>query len=121
MSETCPHLIFERFSYALGARCAYIMKQLFPVPKPDTKRIVTFANHVRAWCQRVPATRTLLCTSCCSCCACHAYPHPLLRTDRTSIPTPAFAACMAERAGAPMSAVMIVCSAPARVTHTHQA
>jgi U3 small nucleolar ribonucleoprotein protein IMP4 len=28
----------------LGERTANILKYLFPVPKPDTKRIVTFAN-----------------------------------------------------------------------------
>lgn len=28
-----------------GQRTANILKHLFPVPKPDTKRIITFANQ----------------------------------------------------------------------------
>lgn len=45
MSEAYPHLIFEAFTSALGQRVATILKHLFPVPKPDAKRIVTFANR----------------------------------------------------------------------------
>ena len=44
MSEAYPHLIFENLSSKLGARCTSILKHLFPVPKPETERIVTFAN-----------------------------------------------------------------------------
>lgn len=29
----------------LGERTVNILKHLFPVPKPDTKRIITFANQ----------------------------------------------------------------------------
>ena len=47
VSEAYPHLIFNNFSSKLGARCASILKFLFPVPKPDTKRVMTFANQVR--------------------------------------------------------------------------
>ncbi|XP_073037864.1 uncharacterized protein [Primulina eburnea] len=45
MPEVYPHLILDNFSTKLGQRTANILKYLFPVPKPDTKRIVTFANQ----------------------------------------------------------------------------
>ena len=44
MSEAFPHLIFNNFSTKLGSRCTNILKYLFPVPKEDSKRIMTFAN-----------------------------------------------------------------------------
>lgn len=44
ISEAYPHLIFEKFTSPLGQRLANILKHLFPVPKDDTKRLVTFAN-----------------------------------------------------------------------------
>ena len=47
ISEAYPHLIFDRFSSKLGTRVASILKYLFPPPKPDAKRVVTFANKVR--------------------------------------------------------------------------
>ncbi|KAG4994680.1 hypothetical protein JHK82_031415 [Glycine max] len=45
MPEAYPHLILDNFSTKLGDRTANILKHLFPVPKPDTKRIVTFSNQ----------------------------------------------------------------------------
>ncbi|KAL7101321.1 hypothetical protein ACP275_08G047500 [Erythranthe tilingii] len=45
MSEAYPHLIFNNFSTKLGQRTANILKYLFPVPKPDSKRVLTFANE----------------------------------------------------------------------------
>ncbi|EOY17625.1 Ribosomal RNA processing Brix domain protein isoform 2 [Theobroma cacao] len=45
MPEAYPHLIHDNFGTKLGERTANILKHLFPVPKPDTKRIVTFANQ----------------------------------------------------------------------------
>ncbi|KAK6928851.1 Brix domain [Dillenia turbinata] len=45
MPEAYPHLIFENFSTKIGERTSTILKHLFPVPKPDTRRIVTFANQ----------------------------------------------------------------------------
>lgn len=45
MSEAFPHLIINNFNTKLGSRTANILKHLFPVPKPDTKRIITFANQ----------------------------------------------------------------------------
>ncbi|KAL3852576.1 hypothetical protein ACJMK2_016197 [Sinanodonta woodiana] len=44
MSEAFPHLIFHNLSSKLGNRTKNILKYLFPVPKEDTKRVVTFAN-----------------------------------------------------------------------------
>ncbi|XP_071698872.1 uncharacterized protein [Rutidosis leptorrhynchoides] len=45
VSQAYPHLIFESFSSKIGQRTATILKHLFPVPKADTKRIITFANQ----------------------------------------------------------------------------
>lgn len=44
VSEASPHLIFHGFATALGARVQTVLKHLFPVPKPDSKRVITFAN-----------------------------------------------------------------------------
>lgn len=44
ISEAYPHLIIEKFSSQLGQRIANVLKYLFPVPKDDSKRVVTFAN-----------------------------------------------------------------------------
>ncbi|GFZ50153.1 U3 small nucleolar ribonucleoprotein protein IMP4, partial [Saitozyma sp. JCM 24511] len=45
VSEQYPHLIFEGFSTRLGERVKGILQALFPVPKDDAKRIMTFANE----------------------------------------------------------------------------
>ncbi|XP_077287863.1 U3 small nucleolar ribonucleoprotein IMP4 isoform X2 [Arctopsyche grandis] len=45
MSEQYPHLIFHNFKTSLGLRTANILKYLFPVPKEDSRRVITFANH----------------------------------------------------------------------------
>jgi len=45
MSEVYPHVILENFSTPLGLRIGNVLKHLFPVPKPESKRIVTFANR----------------------------------------------------------------------------
>ncbi|XP_014235472.1 U3 small nucleolar ribonucleoprotein protein IMP4 [Trichogramma pretiosum] len=45
MSEQYPHLIFHNFKTKLGLRTMDILKYLFPVPKEDSKRVITFANH----------------------------------------------------------------------------
>ncbi|CAK9290802.1 unnamed protein product [Gordionus sp. m RMFG-2023] len=44
MSEAYPHLVFHNFKTNLGKRVTNILKYLFPVPKEDSKRIVTFFN-----------------------------------------------------------------------------
>lgn len=43
-SEAFPHLIFDNFSAKLGLRLKNILKHLFPVPKEDSKRVITFSN-----------------------------------------------------------------------------
>jgi len=44
VSEQYPHLIFENFNSKLGYRIKDILRYLFPVPKEDSKRVMTFAN-----------------------------------------------------------------------------
>lgn len=44
VSEQYPHLIFEGFSSRLGSRVMDALRYLFPVPKEDAKRVMTFAN-----------------------------------------------------------------------------
>lgn len=44
MSEAYPHLIFNNFKTALGDRFTNILKYLFPVPKDEGKRVMTFSN-----------------------------------------------------------------------------
>jgi U3 small nucleolar ribonucleoprotein protein IMP4 len=45
VSEQYPHLILDGFTTKLGERVAGILKALFPVPKDDAKRVMTFANE----------------------------------------------------------------------------
>lgn len=45
MSEQYPHLIFHNFKSRLGKRVMNILKYLFPVPKEESKRVMTFANQ----------------------------------------------------------------------------
>ncbi|KAH7102750.1 Brix-domain-containing protein [Auriculariales sp. MPI-PUGE-AT-0066] len=45
VSEAYPHLIFNDFSSTLGTRIANALKFCFPVPKEDSKRVMTFANE----------------------------------------------------------------------------
>jgi U3 small nucleolar ribonucleoprotein protein IMP4 len=45
MSEAFPHVILNNFNSELGQRVGNVLKCLFPIPKPDTKRIVTFSNE----------------------------------------------------------------------------
>ena len=44
MSEQFPHLVFENFKTNIGLRIHEILKNIFPVPKLDSKRLVTFYN-----------------------------------------------------------------------------
>ena len=44
ISEAFPHLIFDGFNSKLGERMADILKYVFPLPKVDAKRVVTFSN-----------------------------------------------------------------------------
>jgi len=45
VSEAYPHLILDNFNTKVGARISNILKYLFPVPKPDSRRVITFANR----------------------------------------------------------------------------
>lgn len=45
MSEQKPHLIFHNFKTKLAERTMSILKYLFPVPKEDSKRVISFSNH----------------------------------------------------------------------------
>jgi U3 small nucleolar ribonucleoprotein protein IMP4 len=45
VSEQYPHLIFDNFSSRLGVRLRDVLKYLFPVPKEDSKRVMTFSNE----------------------------------------------------------------------------
>ncbi len=45
VSEAFPHLIFNKFDTKLGRRVQSILKYLFPVPKLDSQRVMTFANE----------------------------------------------------------------------------
>uniref|UniRef100_T1IWK7 Brix domain-containing protein n=1 Tax=Strigamia maritima TaxID=126957 RepID=T1IWK7_STRMM len=45
MSEAYPHLIFHNFKSRLGSRVMSILKYLFPVPKEESKRVISFANQ----------------------------------------------------------------------------
>ena len=40
ISEAYPHLIFDGFNSRLGER----IKNIFPIPNPDSKRLLTFSN-----------------------------------------------------------------------------
>lgn len=44
MSEAYPHIILNNFKSPLGQRLGNILKCLFPVPRPDSKRVLTFSN-----------------------------------------------------------------------------
>lgn len=45
MSEAAPHLVFDNFSTQLGSRIKTVLSALFPVPKDDSRRVMTFANR----------------------------------------------------------------------------
>eukprot|EP00559_Dactyliosolen_fragilissimus_P007579 CAMPEP_0184856144 /NCGR_PEP_ID=MMETSP0580-20130426/1309_1 /TAXON_ID=1118495 /ORGANISM="Dactyliosolen fragilissimus" /LENGTH=296 /DNA_ID=CAMNT_0027350971 /DNA_START=171 /DNA_END=1061 /DNA_ORIENTATION=+ len=45
MSEAYPHLILDGFQSELGKRVSNVLKCLFPIPKPDTRRLITFSNR----------------------------------------------------------------------------
>lgn len=44
VSEAHPHLIFDGFNSNLGDRISDILKFMFPTPKVDAKRVITFNN-----------------------------------------------------------------------------
>ncbi|XP_056849523.1 uncharacterized protein LOC130499459 isoform X1 [Raphanus sativus] len=44
MSEQYPYVIFDNFTSQMGKRVGSMLKHMFPVPKLDARRIVTFRN-----------------------------------------------------------------------------
>jgi U3 small nucleolar ribonucleoprotein protein IMP4 len=44
VSEAAPHLLFHNFGTPLGQRIRSVLSHLFPVPKPDSARVLTFSN-----------------------------------------------------------------------------
>jgi U3 small nucleolar ribonucleoprotein protein IMP4 len=44
MSEEYPHLVFHNFQSKVGDRVAQILKALFPVPKLEARRVLSFIN-----------------------------------------------------------------------------
>mmetsp|Transcript_38001 Transcript_38001/g.43391 ORF Transcript_38001/g.43391 Transcript_38001/m.43391 type:complete len:296 (+) Transcript_38001:112-999(+) len=45
MSEAYPHLILENFTTDLGTRVSTILKCLFPIPKADSRRVISIVNQ----------------------------------------------------------------------------
>lgn len=45
MSEQYPHLVFHNLTTPLGARVTSMLRFLFPVPKPDSRRVMSFVNQ----------------------------------------------------------------------------
>jgi len=45
VSQSFPHLIFNGFNSKLGERIVEILKNLFPIPKKDGNRVLTFSNN----------------------------------------------------------------------------
>lgn len=45
ISEAYPHLIFSGFTSRLGMRLQNILKHLFPVPKDESRRSMSFINQ----------------------------------------------------------------------------
>lgn len=45
MSEAFPHLVFDDFTTPLGQRISNVLKYLFPVPKLESRRVISFANR----------------------------------------------------------------------------
>lgn len=43
-SQAFPHLIFEGLNSTIGQRISRILQALYPVPKADSQRVMTFAN-----------------------------------------------------------------------------
>lgn len=45
VSEAYPHLVFENFTSGLGERVQSILRYLYPVPKPQSQRVMSFINR----------------------------------------------------------------------------
>lgn len=44
-SQAYPHLILDNLSSKVGRRVGRILQALYPVPKPESRRLITFANR----------------------------------------------------------------------------
>lgn len=44
VSEAAPHLVFHNFGSTLGSRVRNVLQHLFPLPKSESVRVMTFAN-----------------------------------------------------------------------------
>jgi len=45
VSEAAPHLVFHNFTTSLGRRVQSVLTHLFPAPKEESARVMTFANE----------------------------------------------------------------------------
>lgn len=45
ISTAFPHLIFEDMTSKMGIRVKKILQALFPVPKPESRRVISFINN----------------------------------------------------------------------------
>mmetsp|Transcript_13703 Transcript_13703/g.17856 ORF Transcript_13703/g.17856 Transcript_13703/m.17856 type:complete len:288 (+) Transcript_13703:29-892(+) len=45
ISEAYPHIILHGLQSKVGERIGNILKHLFPVPRPESQRVITFANN----------------------------------------------------------------------------
>jgi len=45
VSEAFPHLVIHNLTTKIGKRVGIILKHLFPVPKPESRRIISFTNR----------------------------------------------------------------------------
>ena len=45
ISEAYPHLVLHNLTTKIGRRIGTILQHLFPVPKPETKRVVSLVNR----------------------------------------------------------------------------
>lgn len=45
ISTAFPHLIFDQLTSKLGIRVKRILQALFPIPNPETRRIISFINR----------------------------------------------------------------------------
>ena len=44
-SQTYPQLIIDNMNSKIGKRIGRILQSLYPTPRPDSKRVITFANQ----------------------------------------------------------------------------
>ena len=57
VSEAFPHLVLHNLSTRIGRRVGTILKYLFPVPKPDSRRVVSLINQASTHAAPAPPRR----------------------------------------------------------------